>query len=217
MRQLTPITIVLVDDQALFRAGVRRLLAASPDLEIVGESAECRQALSLMERLHPDILLLTIRALGPQGLADLSTWRARSPRTKILLLTDREDETATTEALQHGAHGIVPTQLPPRALRKALRVVHAGELWAPPKVIAHVLEMFRQRLAGPSELSAAPRAHLTAREREIVQGVQQGLTNHEIAGQLGISAKTVKAHLHVLFRKLGIRRRQQLRRPPLLS
>jgi DNA-binding NarL/FixJ family response regulator len=211
MCQPAPITILLADDQALVRAGVRRLLAASLDLRIVGETAERQQALDLMARLQPDILVLSIGMLGPQGLADLATWRARHPRTKILLLTDRDDETVIIEALQHGAHGIISKQVPPRALRKALRAVHAGELWAPRKVVAQVLETFRQQRPGPLERPAA-QPHLTAREREIIQGVQEGLTNQEIAAQLGISAKTVKTHLHFLFQKLGIRRRQQLRR-----
>jgi DNA-binding NarL/FixJ family response regulator len=217
MRQSTPITVLLADDQALFRAGIRRLLAASPELQIIGESAGRHQALHLVEQFQPAILLLNIWLLGPQGLTDLSSWHARSPRTKILLLTDRDGEAAIPEALQYGAHGIIPKQLPPRALRKALRVVHAGELWAPRKVVSHLLETFRHRLAGAAVLPAAPQARLTAREREIVQGVQRGLTNQEIATQLGISAKTVKAHLHVLFQKLGIQRRQQLRRVPLPS
>jgi DNA-binding NarL/FixJ family response regulator len=208
---------LLADDQALFRAGVRQLLAASPDVQIIGESGGRRQALHLVEQFHPAILLLNIRLLGPQGLADLSTWHARSPRTKILILTDEDDEATIPEALQYGAHGIVPKQLPPRTLRKALRVVHAGELWAPRKVVAHVLETFRHRLAGSSAPPAAPQRRLTVREREIIQGVQKGLTNQEIAAQFGISAKTVKAHLHVLFQKLRIQRRQQLRQLPLPS
>jgi DNA-binding NarL/FixJ family response regulator len=217
MSQSTPITVLLADDQPLFRSGVRRLLAASPDLQIIGESGELGQVIHLVEQFHPAILLLNIRLLGPQGLENLSTWHARSPRTKILLLTDRDDEVTIPEALQYGAYGIVPKQLPSHALRKALRVVYAGELWAPPKVVAHVLETLRHRLAGATERPAAPQAHLTAREREVIQGVQKGLTNQEIAAQLGISAKTVKAHLHVLFQKLGIQRRQQLRRLPLSS
>jgi DNA-binding NarL/FixJ family response regulator len=212
MYEPAPITILLADDQALVRAGVRRLLAASLDLRIVGESAERQQALDLMARLQPDILLVSIGMLGPQGLADLATWRARDSRTKILLLTDRDSETVIIEALRHGAHGMISKQAPPRALRKALRAVQAGELWAPRRVVARVVETLRQQRAGPLEGPAAAQAHLTAREREIIQGVQRGLTNLEIAAQLGISAKTVKTHLRFLFQKLGILRRQQLRR-----
>jgi DNA-binding NarL/FixJ family response regulator len=163
----------------------------------------------LLATRQPDILLLHIHLPGLQGLADLTTLRTWSPHTKILLLTDREDEGTTAEALQDGAHGVVSTQESPATLRKAMRAVYAGELWAPPKVLASILETLRQRLAGRLTPLAAWKP-LTAREHEIVEEVRRGLTNREIAAQLGITEKTVKAHLHVIFQKRGLRRRYEL-------
>jgi DNA-binding NarL/FixJ family response regulator len=211
MSQSAPITIVIADDQARSRAGLQRLLAASASFRTVGESADWRQVLDLLDTFQPDILLLNIRLSGLQGLMNLATLRAQSPHTKILLLTDRDDEITTSEALHHGAYGVVSKEGSPTILCKAIRAVHAGELWAPRKVLADFLMTFRQQRAGPPTPLAAWKS-LTTREREIVQGVRQGLINQEIAAQLGISVKTVKTHLHVIFRKLGLRRRYELLR-----
>jgi DNA-binding NarL/FixJ family response regulator len=211
MSKLPPITVVIADDHALSRAGLRQLLTASARFRIVGESADRSQILDLLGTLQPDVLLLTDRLLGLQGLADIAALRTRSPRTKIILLTDRDNEAVTTEALQEGAHGVVSKQRLSSTLLNAMQAVHAGELWAPPKLLAHILEIFRQRLAGSTAPLTAWRS-LTSREREIVEQVQRGLSNQEIAVQLGISAKTVKAHLHVIFRKLRLRRRYELLR-----
>jgi DNA-binding NarL/FixJ family response regulator len=209
---MPPITVLIAVEPALLRAGLRLILAPHEDLQVVGEAADGPQGLNLVEALHPDILLLDLQLPEGGGLALLPQLHARSPRTGILLLSKLLDDAVIAEALRQGAKGYVPKTATPAELLKAIRTTYAGELWVRRALLTQVVEQLRHQVqAQQGPLVLRPET-LTAREHEIVRGVQQGLTNKEIAAHLGISAKTVKTHLHVIFRKLQVRRRVQLLR-----
>jgi DNA-binding NarL/FixJ family response regulator len=204
------ITVFIADANVLLRQRLSKCLAQQADLHVVGDAADGRQVLSGVEALQPHILLLDIRIpeIGvPEVLPRI--W-ATSPRTKILLLAEHFEEEFIARALQHGAHGCVLKTAPPVELGKAIRSTQAGELWAPRQLLTHVVETLRQRMdelqGSLSELGEV----LTDREQEVALWAVQGLTNHAIATQLGISAKTVKTHLQNAFRKLKVSRRGQL-------
>jgi DNA-binding NarL/FixJ family response regulator len=208
-----PITVLIAFEHALFREGIRLFLAEQPDLEFAGEAAEGLQLLHLVEALRPDVLVLDLEAPAAGGLEILPALQARSPTTKVLLLSARLGDDSLSEALQRGAHGYLPKAARHRELLKAIRSLASGELWAPRRLLTQVVEQLRQRITtqGPPPALREP---LTPREREVVQGVLQGLINREIAARLGISEKTVKTHLSHVFRKMNVRRRVDLLRSP---
>jgi DNA-binding NarL/FixJ family response regulator len=214
---MDPITVFIAEAYHLLRQGLNELLARQEDLQVVGEAADGLQMLSGVEALQPDILLLDMQMPRMSGLAVLPRIHARSPRTKILILADFFEEEFIARALQDGARGYMLKTALPTELVKAIRSTHVGELWAQRKLLARVVENLRRRadeLQGfPSELWEV----LTEREREVSIRAAQGMTNKEIATQLGISAKTVKSHLEKVFRKLNVRRRTQLSHLPRTS
>jgi DNA-binding NarL/FixJ family response regulator len=210
-----PVTVVIADAHTLFRQELGRFLAQQENIQVVGEAENGLQVLSRVEALQPDILLLDVRMFKTGGLEVLANIRAKSPRTKILILADLFKEEFIARALQHGAHGCLLRTAQPAELVRAICTTQSGELWAPRKLLTQLLEHLRQRLEelqGP--LSAMSEA-LSEREQEVVSWAVQGMTNNEIAVQLGISAKTVKTHLQNVFRKLNVSRRVQLLRVPL--
>jgi DNA-binding NarL/FixJ family response regulator len=210
------ITVLIAVDHALFREGIRLFLAEQVDVEVVGEAAEGVQMRRLLEALRPHVLVLDLQLPAVGRLENLAAIQGLSPRTKVLLLSTQLGDEVLSEALQQGAHGYLPKTATRPELLKAIRALAAGEIWAPRTLLTLVVERLRQRLEARQGLPWAVRAPLTGREREIVQGILQGLTNREIAAQLGISEKTVKAHLSSVFRKLNVRRRVDLfRAPPL--
>jgi DNA-binding NarL/FixJ family response regulator len=211
------ITVFIADANVLLRQRLSKCLAQHADLRVVGDAADGRQVLSGVEALQPHILLLDIRIPeigGPEMLARI--W-AKSPRTKIVILAEYFEEEFIARALQRGVHGCVLKTAPPMELVKAIRTIHAGELWAPRKLLTQVVETLRQRMDELQGSLSELREVLTDREQEVVLWAVQGLTNNAIATQLGISAKTVKTHLQNAFRKLKVSRRGQLLRLPLSS
>ncbi len=207
--------MLIAGDHALFREGLCLLLAQQEDIQLIGEAADGLQALRMAEALQPDILLLDVQMPKAGGLEILPNIRARSPRTNVLILSGVLEDAFIVEALQQGAMGYLLKTATHADLVKAIRTTHAGELWAQRKVLTQVLEHLRQKIR---ELQGPPlelRETLTDREREIVIWVMQGMLNKEIAMQLGISEKTVKAHLRNIFRKLKVSRRAQLFRTSL--
>jgi DNA-binding NarL/FixJ family response regulator len=207
MRQ---ITVLIADDHALFREGLRMLLAQEEDILCVGEAVDGVEAVTLAEALKPDILLLDVKMPGGDGLKFLSKIRARSPGTKVLILSGFPEDEFIIEALQSGAKGYLPKTLTHADLVKAIRATHAGELWAGRRIITQVLESLLQKVMSLQRPLSEARNSLTGREQEVVNWVIQGMTNKEIAAQLGISDKTVKTHLSNIFDKLSVSRRLQL-------
>ena len=204
------ITLLIADDHALFREGLRMLLAQEQDIRVVGEATDGLQALTLVEALQPDILLLDVKMPHVDGLKALPKIRAKSPRTKVLILSGFTDDEFITEGLQHGAKGYLLKTLTHADLVKAIRATHAGELWVERKVVTQILDSLLQKVMDLQKPLSEMRKALTNREQEVVNWVIQGMTNKETATQLGISEKTVKTHLSNIFNKLKVSRRLQL-------
>lgn len=207
---MSPISVLVADDNTLFREGLRMLLAQEPAISVVGEAADGLQAIRLAEALQPDILLLDIRMPGLGGIEALPQIREKSPGTKVLILSGFSEGELMIQALQLGAKGYLSKLLTHRDLIKAIRATYVGEVWAERKVLSEVLESLRQKMQEKNLPLSDMQETLTDREHEIVKWVIQGMTNKEIATRLGISDKTVKTHLSNIFNKLKISRRLQL-------
>ena len=204
------ITVLIADDHDLFREGLRMLLAQDRGIMVVGEATDGLKALSLTKSLQPDILLLDVRMPELDGLEALPRIRATCPMTKVLVLSGFPEDEFIARALELGAKGYLLKTLTHKDLLKAIHATHAGELWAERKVLAAVFETMVHKLRGPSLCQPDLRQPLTEREQEIVKHVIQGMTNKEVATQLGISDATVKTHMTNIFSKLKVSRRLQL-------
>lgn len=189
----------------MFRDGLRKLLNACKDLTAVGEASNGKECLRLLPKLKPDILLLDLRIPENGGLAVLEKIDLHSLPTRIIVLTEAQDDREVVGAMRLGARGAVLKQSASDVLLKSIRKVHDGEIWLDAHLTTKVLETFRR-------LAAARRQKplLSDREREIVQLVEQGFRNREIGERLSISEQTVKNHLHNIFDKLGVSDRLEL-------
>ncbi len=204
------ITVLITDAHAVLRERLSRFLAQQKDIQVVGEAMDGRQMLNRVAALQPHILLLDLQMPKMSGLEVLPKIRVKSPGTKILIRADYFEEDFIARALQDGVHGCMLKTAPPTELVKVIRTTHAGEFWVQRRLLTRVVENLRHRV---DELEGCPselRDVLSNREQEVVIWAVQGMTNKEIAAQLGISAKTVKTHLQNVFRKLNVRRRVQL-------
>lgn len=203
------IRVVLADDHAVVRAGLRALLTAESDLSIVGEAGTGEEALRLCAASRPDVLLLDITMPGNEHLAVVRAVVERVPETRVLLLTMHQDPTLLREALRLGAAGYVLKRSAESSLLAAIRTVAAGDLYIDPTMAASVV----QRQGGPGLGARAPQAlphGLTSRELEVLKLAAQGYGNKEIAARLFISVKTVETHRLNINEKLGIRSRVEL-------
>jgi len=201
--------VMLVDDHALVRSAVRQALAAE-DLEIVGEAASADEALLLAPQLAPDVLLLDINLPGTDGLRLLRELAPRLPTTRIVMLTVSNDRRDLVEAVRSGAAGYLTKDLSPEALQRAVRGIRSGDLAMSRSMAADVI----QHLAATTNRSTASSgadqmAGISAREREVLALLAQGLTDREIGERLGISPRTVETHVGSLLSKLGVRNRAQ--------
>ncbi|HWQ69107.1 MAG TPA: response regulator transcription factor [Patescibacteria group bacterium] len=207
---MSPILVLITGDHLLFLEGLRLLLGQQHDIQIVGEAADSLQAISMAEALQPDILLLDAQLPGLGSLEALSRIRKKSPETDVLILSGSPEDGLISDALQLGAKGYLSKSLGSKDVLRALRAIHAGEIWAERKVLAEMLEKLRKKTQEVDPSLPEMQVTLTERQREIVRWVIQGMTNKEIADRLGISDKTVKTHLSNIFSKLKISRRLQL-------
>ncbi len=196
-------TLFVIDDHPILREGIRMLLEASGDLKVAGSSATASGALAALRERPPDVVLLDIDLGAEDGLEWLPRIVEAVPETKVLILTALRDRARDEEALQRGARGLVLRDAPPDVLVSAVRAVADGGLWFDPRVLAAPKK--------PAEPPPADRlAGLTAREREIVALVVQGLRNEEVARRIGITEKTVRNHLTAVFDKVGVSSRLEL-------
>jgi DNA-binding NarL/FixJ family response regulator len=202
-----PIRVLLADDHAIFRDGLRKLLENEDDITIVGEASNGNQAIQLLTKLKPDILLLDLRMPDKDGLAVLEEVNFDSMPTRVIVLTATEDDREVVRAVRMGARGIVLKDSATELLLKSIRTVHAGEIWLDKKKTSDVIEAFKKSAeSGPRR----EKPLLSDREKEIVQLVAQGFRNREIGEKLFISEQTVKNHLHNIFDKLGVSDRLEL-------
>lgn len=195
-----PIRLIIADDHAIFRDGLRRLLATQPDFRVIGEASDGKEAISLTQSMKPDVLLLDLampRVPGMEVLRELS--RLETP-VRTILLTAAIQPFAVTSALQLGARGIVLKASPPEMLLKSIRSVHEGQFWVGSEPVSS--------WAKPGQGTGG--FGLTSREVEIISAIKKGSSNREIAGQLAISEETVKRHLSNIYGKLGVSSRLEL-------
>lgn len=202
---MNPIRILLVDDHGLFRESLSRLLQAEPDLQIASACGSIEEGLNLLAREPVDLVLLDYDLGAEQGTAFLSAAQSRGFAGRILLVTAGMSDAGTLRAMEEGAAGIFLKHSPPAQLIEAIHKVVKGEVWLDSKAV-------RALLAGAQGRSEEqrPNGDLTARERQVLRSVFEGLTNKEIAGKMQISESSVKAVLQQLFDKTGVRTRSQL-------
>jgi len=194
----------LLDDHVLFRESLSRLLASEPDFEMVGHCGATAEALEILSRTPVDIVLLDFDLGEDHGNQFLSLARQAGYAGKILMVTAGMDAAESSIALQLGASGIFLKHGSPGLLAQAIRLVASGEMWVDQKVIQLMAEGLHQRE------DADLRRLLTEREQQVLRGIFEGLTNKEIAAQIGVSEGAVKATLQQLFQKTGVRTRSQL-------
>jgi len=201
------IRILLADDHPIFRDGVRRLLEQADEVSIIGEAADGNEAIQMVSKLKPDILLLDLRMPEKDGLAVLEEVNFESVGTRVIVLTATEDDNDVVRAMRLGARGVVLKQSATDLLLKSIQKVHSGEIWLDNRMTAEVMRAFsKSSEAGPRR----EKPLLSDREKEIVQLVAQGFRNREIGEKLFISEQTVKNHLHNIFDKLGVSDRLEL-------
>jgi DNA-binding NarL/FixJ family response regulator len=202
-----PIRILMADDHAIFRDGLRKLLDAEDDISIVGEASTGTQCIQLLGKLRPDILLLDLRMPDKDGLAVLEEVNFDSLPTRVIVLTATEDDREVVRAVRMGARGIVLKDSATDLLIKSIHTVFSGEIWLDKKKTSDVIEAFKKSAeSGPRR----DKPLLSDREKEIVGLVAQGFRNREIGEKLFISEQTVKNHLHNIFDKLGVSDRLEL-------
>lgn len=202
------IRILIADDHALFRQGVRRLLEAAPELQVVGEASSGHEALRLVEELAPDIVLLDVSMPGPSGIEVARVIKTTSPRSRVIILTVFTNEEYLFEAIKAGAMGYLLKDSSPEDLLRAVRVVAEGEGLLAPAMAAKIFKEFARTAEDTKEIAPLV-TPLTHREIEILQHVAAGLANKEIGATLGISERTVKNHLSNIMEKLQVNSRTQ--------
>ena len=207
-----PIRVMLVDDQALVRAGVRQALTAS-DIEIVAEASTAEEALDLALATRPDVILVDIELPGMTGVDLVRDLAPRLPTTRIVMLTVSGAERDLVEAFASGASGYLTKDLTSDALLRAVRGAHGGDLAVPRRMAARLVHRLVETSRGaPSRIADPGLGRLTQREREILHALEGGLTDRQIAESLMISARTVETHVSSILRKLGVRNRAEAAR-----
>jgi DNA-binding NarL/FixJ family response regulator len=210
---VTRTSILLVDDQELLRMGFRMVLEAQPDLEVAGEAGDGRQALELVERLEPDVVLMDVRMPGMDGVEATRRIVAGGARSRVIILTTFDLDEYAYAALRAGASGFLLKNAPPPDLLSAIRAVASGDAVVAPSTTRRLLASHAHRLPDPQRPPADAAVQLevlTPREREVLGAVARGLSNAEIAGDLVLSEATVKSHVGRILAKLELRDRVQI-------
>jgi len=201
------IRILIADDHAMFRDGLRKLLEAADDVEIVGEASNGFECTKLLAQLKPDILLLDLRMPEKGGLGVLEEVKFDSLLTRVIVLTAADDERDVVRAMRLGARGIVLKQSASDLLLKSIRKVHDGEIWLDGHMTGRVIDAFKKSSESGQRQE---KPLLSNREKQVVQLAAQGFRNREIGEKLFISEQTVKNHLRNIFDKLGVSDRLEL-------
>jgi DNA-binding NarL/FixJ family response regulator len=204
---MTAITVLLVDDQLLFRKGLRSLLEGQEDIQVVGEAADGQQAVERARATRPNVVLMDLHMPVCDGIEATRQIKEELPGTKVVALTVSDEDDDLFSAIKNGADGYLLKDLKPEELFEMLRGVMKGETPISPAVASKLLHDFRRRPRhDPSQAAAM---ELTARELEVLQLVAQGLSNAEIASRLYIVEGTVKNHIHNVLEKLHLKNRVQ--------
>jgi len=202
------IRVLLVDDEAMVRTGLRLVLETEPDIEVVGEAPDGDEGVRAAAALRPDVVLIDVRMPRMDGLAATCQILADAPETKVIVLTTFNDDSSVREALRLGASGFLLKVAPPERLAEAVRVAARGDALLDPLVTRGVIDAFAT-VSGPSPEPPAELALLTAREREVLHMLGQGRSNAEIAETFVLGEATVKTHVARVLAKLQLRDRVQ--------
>ncbi|WP_346016312.1 response regulator transcription factor [Cellulomonas endometrii] len=216
MAELTtpaPVRLVVVDDDALVRASLRMILGGDPAIDIVAECADGAEAVDVVGRLRPDVVLMDVRMPRVDGLTALRTLRAQGSTARVVVLTTFDADELVLRALREGAAGFLLKDTPPAQLVEGVRRVAAGEPILSPTVTAQLIATVTRPEDSTRRDDAVRRLEqLTPRERDVATAVARGLSNAEIAEQLYLGLATVKTHVAHLFAKLDVTNRVQIAR-----
>lgn len=200
-------TIVLADDHHVVRKGLRALLAAEGDLEVIGEEADGMKVVDMVDRLRPNVLVLDVQMPGLNGLEITRQIMQRAPKTRVVILSMHANETYVLEALRYGAAGYVFKDADPAEVLEAVRAVNAGRRYLSRALSERAIEAYAEKAHAAA---SDPYDTLTTREREVLQLAAESSSTSEIAARLGISPRTVETHRENLMRKLGLQSQTDL-------
>ena len=201
---MKPIRILLADDHTLVRAGIRSLLEQVPNVEVVAEANDGRDALRLIHEHQPDIAFMDVTMQGLNGLDATAQITKTCPGVQVIMLSMHKNEEYVSQALRVGAAGYLLKDAATTELELAVQAVARGETYLSPAVSKHVVDRYLQRVNNTTERASEP-TRLTVRQREILQLIAEGHTTKQIAGLLHLSTKTVETHRSQLMDRLGIR------------
>lgn len=207
-----PVRVAIADDHPIFRDGLKRLLEADHGFTVVGEASDGERVLEIVRGLRPDVLLLDLAMPRMPGLEVLRVLAENGTQVKTILLTAAIERADVLRALQAGAFGVVLKDSATEVLFKSIRCVMNGQYWIGSEAIADLVAVLQQarKDAEGHQKSGTGRFRLTRREQEVVAAVVDGLTNRDIARQLGVTEDTVKHHVTNVFDKLGVSNRLEL-------
>ena len=202
-------TVLIADDQALVRVGLRKILESEPETTVVGEAGDGEDAVAAARRLRPDVVLMDIRMPVLDGIEATRRIVAAQPATRVLILTTFGLDGYVYDALRAGASGFMLKDAPPEEIAAAVRIVASGDALLAPAVTRAVIEEFARQPPAAAPASPPAVAELTPREREVLDLLARGLSNPEICERLVISEATAKTHVARILQKLGLRDRIQ--------
>jgi DNA-binding NarL/FixJ family response regulator len=205
---MAKIRVLLTDDHTLFRQGIRTLLSAEPDIEVVGEAANAFDAVTTSQQLRPDVILMDVGMSGMSSFEATRQIRKERPESKVVFLSMYDDEEYLAECVEIGASGYVLKDSPADQLLTAIREVHRGGSYLSPRLLTRLVDGFRGQ--GNGAVRQPRFGTLTKREREILKMLAEGKSVKEIATGFDLSVKTVEAHKFNLMRKLDIHNKAQL-------
>jgi len=200
------IRLLIIDDHEMVREGLKAMLVSEPDFAIVGDAANAEQALELIERLRPDVILLDIRLPGVSGIEVCRTVTERYPETSVIILTTFSDENLVAQCIQAGARGFIVKDIERFDLKRSIRAVARGEAAIDTKAAVAVLAQLRR---SPKVNSDPSPEQLSSQQLVILRLVAQGLSSREIATQLYLSENTVKGYVQEILHRLGVKNRTE--------
>lgn len=200
----TPIKVLLVDDQTMFRDGLRVLLRAQKEFEVVGEAGDGEEALRKAAELHPDVILMDLRMPLMDGAAATRHLRNSQPECRVIVLTTFDEDAAVFDALRSGAIGYLLKDAPTDKLYEAIRAAAKGESVLQPSVAARLVAQFSRLSENAPRWAQELTEPLSTREMDVLRLMCAGVTNHEIAIKLFLAEGTVKNHVTSIFSKLGV-------------